>query len=128
MVAFDPKKCTQKTTECINAAVSLAEEEGHATLTPVHLACVLFEVGTGVALYLAVVLSRLLQKSQGQGVLREGRTPPLPEREGAGGNAWCCGESQLCWWQVQGAWFKHCNCQQELNHQLWRCSSGAAAP
>ncbi len=43
-MAFDPKKATEKVNEVLNSAINLATEEQHATLTPLHLAVVLFEV------------------------------------------------------------------------------------
>ncbi|GIL82494.1 hypothetical protein Vretimale_11933 [Volvox reticuliferus] len=48
-MAFDPKKATQKVNEVLNSAINLATEEKHATLTPVHLAVVLFEEPQGLA-------------------------------------------------------------------------------
>jgi ATP-dependent Clp protease ATP-binding subunit ClpA len=47
---MDPSKFTQKVTEILNASQELAQEHQHQSLTPVHVAIVLFEVrGSGVA-------------------------------------------------------------------------------
>ncbi|KAG2488361.1 hypothetical protein HYH03_013051 [Edaphochlamys debaryana] len=47
-MSFDPKKATQKVNELLGAAISLAKEEGNATLTPTHLAVVIFEEPQGI--------------------------------------------------------------------------------
>ncbi|GIL53361.1 hypothetical protein Vafri_9031 [Volvox africanus] len=48
-MGFDPKKATEKVNEVINTSINLAQEEQHATLTPLHLAVVLFEEPQGIA-------------------------------------------------------------------------------
>ncbi|KAG2432180.1 hypothetical protein HXX76_009100 [Chlamydomonas incerta] len=48
-MSFDPKKATQKVNEVLSAAIDLAKEDKHATLTPTHLAVVLFEEPHGLA-------------------------------------------------------------------------------
>ncbi|KAG2488370.1 hypothetical protein HYH03_013059 [Edaphochlamys debaryana] len=47
-MSFDPKKATQKVNELLGAAISLAKDEGHAALTPTHLAVVIFEEPQGI--------------------------------------------------------------------------------
>lgn len=46
---MDPKKFTQKTHEAIRAASELAQDNGHAQISPVHLAIALFEDPEGLA-------------------------------------------------------------------------------
>ncbi|EFJ51248.1 hypothetical protein VOLCADRAFT_57497 [Volvox carteri f. nagariensis] len=53
-MAFDPKKATQKVNEVLDSAINLATEQQHATLTPIHLAIVLFEEPQGLARSAAV--------------------------------------------------------------------------
>ncbi|GLI67219.1 hypothetical protein VaNZ11_011143 [Volvox africanus] len=48
-MGFDPKKATEKVNEVISSSINLAQEEQHATLTPLHLAVVLFEEPQGIA-------------------------------------------------------------------------------
>ncbi|KAG2439110.1 hypothetical protein HYH02_006632 [Chlamydomonas schloesseri] len=48
-MSFDPKKATQKVNEVLGAAIDLAKEDQHATLTPTHLAVILFEEPHGLA-------------------------------------------------------------------------------
>ena len=46
---MDPNKFTQKTHEAIRAASELAQDNGHAQISPVHLAIALFEDPEGLA-------------------------------------------------------------------------------
>lgn len=46
-MALDPQKLTERVASSINGAVDLAKEQQHQTLTPVHLAVVLFEEPQG---------------------------------------------------------------------------------
>ncbi|EFJ47196.1 hypothetical protein VOLCADRAFT_61636 [Volvox carteri f. nagariensis] len=48
-MTFDPKKATEKVNEIVSSSIHLAQEEQHATLTPLHLAVVLFEEPQGIA-------------------------------------------------------------------------------
>ena len=41
---MDPSKFTQRVTEILNSSQELAQEHQHQSLTPVHVAVVLFEV------------------------------------------------------------------------------------
>jgi ATP-dependent Clp protease ATP-binding subunit ClpB len=46
---MDPNKCTQKVADVINAARDLALEQSQQQLSPLHVACVMFEDPEGIA-------------------------------------------------------------------------------
>ena len=48
-MVVDPKHWTEKVQSAWQSAQAQAENEGHAQLTPLHLAVVLFEDQTGIA-------------------------------------------------------------------------------
>ena len=48
ITVMDPNKFTQKTHEAIRAASELAQDNGHAQISPVHLAIALFEDPEGL--------------------------------------------------------------------------------
>ena len=82
---MDPNKFTQKTHEAIRAASELAQDNGHAQISPVHLAIALFEDPEGLAKQAVLregndetlrSILRVLKKK----VVRQPSVEPAPER------------------------------------------------